>query len=75
MPEMFRLLDSAQLQTAREAMTATPLAMASLDGVDRLPEYAVDPRQWVGVNGNGMNTIDVMWGAVAKGKRVVSSVG
>lgn len=75
MPEMFRLLDSAQLQTAREAMTATPLAMASLDGVDRLPEYAVDPRQWVGVNGNGMNTIDVMWGAVVKGKRVVSSVG
>lgn len=75
MPEMFRLLDSAQLQTAREAMTATPLAMASLDGVDRLPEYAVDPRQWVGVNGNGMNTIDVMWGAVVKGKRVVSNVG
>lgn len=75
MPEMFRLLDSAQLQTAREAMTATSLAMASLDGVDRLPEYTVDPRQWVGVNGNGMNTIDVMWGAVVKGKRVVSSVG
>lgn len=75
MPEMFRLLDSAQLQTAREAMTATPLAMAALDGVDRLPDYTVDPCQWVGVNGNGMDTVDVMWGAVTKGKQVVSCGG
>lgn len=75
MPELFRLLDSAQLQTAREAMAATPVAMAALDGTDRLAEYTVDPRQWVGVNGNGMNTIDVMWGAVTKGKQVVSGGG
>lgn len=75
MPEMFRLLDSAQLQTAREAMAATPVAMAALDGTDRLAEYTVDPRQWVGVNGNGMDTIDVMWGAVTKGKQVVSGGG
>lgn len=75
MPEMFRLLDSAQLQTAREAMAATPVAMSALDGTDRLAEYVVDPRQWVGVNGNGMNTIDVMWGAVTKGKQVVSGGG
>ena len=75
MPELFRLLDSAQLQTAREAMAVTPVAMAALDGTDRLAEYTVDPRQWVGVNGNGMNTIDVMWGAVTKGKQVVSGGG
>ncbi|MDR3801074.1 hypothetical protein [Bifidobacterium sp.] len=56
-------------------MAATPVAMAALDGTDRLAEYTVDPRQWVGVNGNGMNTIDVMWGAVTKGKQVVSGGG
>jgi len=72
MPEMIRLLDHAQLQTATEAMTATPQAMAELDGTERIPEYHIDPRQWIGVNGNGTNTIDLMWGAVTKGKQIIT---
>ena len=78
MPEMFGLLDDAQLMTASEALELTPESMASLDGMSRveLPaQYSADPRQWVGVNGNGFDTIDVMWGAVTRGKQVIANGG
>lgn len=78
MPEMFGLLDDAQLMTASEALELTPESMASLDGMSRveLPaQYSADPHQWVGVNGNGFDTIDVMWGAVTRGKQVIANGG
>ena len=78
MPEMFGLLDDAQLMTASEALELTPESMASLDGMSRveLPaQYSADPRQWVGVNGNGFDTIDVMWSAVTRGKQVIANGG
>lgn len=78
MPEMFGLLDDAQLMTASEALELTPESMASLDGMSRveLPaQYSADPHQWVGVNGNGFDTLDVMWGAVTRGKQVIANGG
>lgn len=71
MPAMFAALDDAQLETARDAMSTTPEAMEAVDGSLPPAEYTADPRQWVGVNGNGMDTLDTMWGAVIIGKQAI----
>lgn len=71
MPELFALLDAAQYATATDALTTTPEVTETIDGTNRDPAYRVDAGQWVGVNGNGMNTIDTMWGAIVAGKRAI----
>lgn len=70
-PKLFPVLDRAQLATATEALEATPRIMEAFDGYMQPAAYTVDPRRFVGVNGNGMNTMDAMWGAVVKGKQLI----
>lgn len=71
MPAIFAALDDAQLETARDAMNSTPVILAETDGSDPAAAYSADPREWVGVNGNGMNTVDTMWGAITIGKQAI----
>lgn len=64
MPELFRVLDTAQYHTAADAIASTPKIMERFDVNAAHPEYKPDPWQWVGVNGNGMDTVDTMWTAI-----------
>jgi hypothetical protein len=73
MPELFRVLDTAQYHTAADAIASTPKIMERFDMNAAHPEYKPDPWQWVGVNGNGMDTVDTMWTAITIGKRAVSN--
>lgn len=73
MPDLFAALDDAQLQTATDAMRSTPLVMVGFDGSVAKPGYSADPRQWVGVDGGGYDTLDSMWGAVTAGKQAVKA--
>jgi len=73
MPELFRVLDTAQYHTAADAIASTPKIMERFDVNAAHPEYKPDPWQWVGVNGNGMDTVDTMWTAITIGKRAVSN--
>lgn len=70
-PALFRLLDNAQLETAREALEATPAIMESFDGYLQPAAYVVEAERFVGVNGDGMDTMDTMWGAVVRGKQLI----
>lgn len=73
MPELFLALDEAQYATAKDAINTTPTVMEAIDG-DVPPEaYTADPSQWVGVNGNGMNTLDTMWGVITLGKQDIAN--
>ncbi|WP_267430592.1 MULTISPECIES: hypothetical protein [unclassified Bifidobacterium] len=71
MPALFASLDQAQQATAADSAAATPEAMRELDGHPLYAQYPVDPRQWVGVDGAGYDTLDDMWGAVVAGKQAV----
>lgn len=73
MPELFRALDTAQYHTASDAIASTPKIMERFDVNAAHPEYKPDPWQWVGVNGNGMDTVDAMWTAITIGKQAVSN--
>ena len=73
MPELFRVLDTAQYHTASDAIASTPKIMERFDVNAAHPEYKPDPWQWVGVNGNGMDTVDAMWTAITIGKQAVSN--
>ena len=73
MPELFRVLDTAQYHTADDAIASTPKIMERFNVHAAHPEYKPDPWQWVGVNGNGMDTVDTMWTAITIGKRAVSN--
>ena len=73
MPELFRALDTAQYHTAADAIASTPKIMERFDVNPTHPEYTPDPWQWVGVNGNGMDTVDTMWTAITIGKKAVSN--
>lgn len=73
MPELFRVLDTAQYHTAADAIASTPKIMERFDVNAAHPEYKPDPWQWIGVNGNGMDTVDTMWTAITIGKRAVSN--
>lgn len=68
LPKLVMLLDTAQYETASEAVGNTPTVMQELGGFDYEPDYEADPWQWVGVNGNGYNTIDVMYEPVIEAK-------
>ena len=72
MPALFASLDRAQLDTAADSVSTTPETMRELDGHPLYAHYPVDPRQWVGVDGAGYDTLDTMWGAVVAGKRAVA---
>ena len=71
MPDLFRALDTAHYRIAKDAIESTPKIMESFGVLAAHPEYRPDPWQWVGVNGNGMNTVDTMWTAVTVGKKAV----
>lgn len=73
MPDLFGALDRTQYLVARDAMDATPRIMQDVDGRAPTPSYEVSPWQWVGVNGNGMNTLDTMWGAIIAGKQAIAA--
>lgn len=68
LPLLVRLLDTAQYETASEAVENAPTVMRDLGGFDFEPEYEPDPWQWVGVNGNGWNTIDTMYTPIIEAK-------
>lgn len=71
MPALFAALDREQLDTATDAIATTPRSMTALDGHPLYAHYQPDPRQWVGVDGAGYDTLDTMWGAVVAGKQAV----
>ncbi|RSX56765.1 hypothetical protein D2E24_1055 [Bifidobacterium samirii] len=73
MPDLFQALDQAQYDTAADALASTPTIMRLLDGTVPDPDYTTDPWQWVGVNGNGRNTLDTMWSAVTIGRRDIAA--
>lgn len=73
MPDLFAALDTAQYQTARDSMESTPRIMRDTDGTAPAASYDVSPWQWVGVNGNGMSTLDTMWSAIVTGKMAIGS--
>lgn len=73
MPDLFNSLDQAQYDTAQDTLQTTPQIMQTVDGNVTDPAYEVSPWQWVGVNGNGMNTLDTMWGAITIGKQAVKN--
>lgn len=70
-PRLFRLLDRAQLETATEALEATPSIMEAMDGVLPSAAYMTEASRFVGVAGDGMTSMDTMWGAVVEGKRLI----
>lgn len=71
MPDMLALLDAAQYATARDATRATAASMQRQIGARTPQAWQIDPRQWVGVNGNGMPTWQTLAGAVIKGRQAV----
>jgi hypothetical protein len=71
MPVIFAAFDDAQADTAQEALAATPQIMRGFGAEKITPEFSVDAREFVGVNGNGLDTLDTMWGAVTAGKKVI----
>lgn len=73
MPDLFQALDTAQYATASDAIASTPKIMERFDVNAAHPEYRPDPWQWVGVNGNGMDTVDTMWTAITIGKKAVAN--
>lgn len=71
LPLLVRLLDTAQYETASEAVENAPTVMRDLGGFAWEPEYTPDPWQWVGVNGNGYNTIEVMYEPIIEAKTAI----
>lgn len=71
MPDMLGLLDAAQYATARDATRATAASMQRQIGARTPQAWQIDPRQWVGVNGNGMPTWQTLAGAVINGRQAV----
>lgn len=70
-PQLFRTLDRAQLETAREAIEATPAIMEAFDGYRPAAAYVADASRFVGVNGDGLSSMDAMWSAIVHGKRLI----
>lgn len=68
---MTMLLDVAQYETAAMAIENTPNVMESLSGASFEPEYEATPDQWVGVNGDGYNTLNIMAETIVEGKRQI----
>ena len=71
LPTMILLLDSAQLETAEEAVANVPKVMGAL-GFDYEPSYEPDPAQWVGVNGNGQDTMQVLYRPIVEAKQLMT---
>lgn len=71
MPDLLGLLDAAQLATARDATRATAASMQRQIGARTSQAWQIDPRQWVGVNGNGMPTWQTLAGAVINGRQAI----
>lgn len=60
LPKAVTLLDLAQWETIEDTGESTPRIMQDFDGMTFEPDYEPDPVQWIGVNGNGYDTIRVL---------------
>lgn len=73
MPEMFATLDAAQYEVASNAIANAPKNIEAFGGNVTYSRWPVDAAQWVGVNGNGFDTVDTMWTAITIGKQAVGN--
>lgn len=73
LPVAVSLLDDAQSETARMAADNAPTAMRDMDGGMLFEaSYEPDVSQWVGVNGNGYDTIPTLYEPVIEAKRGIA---